>query len=633
MRRGKSKITDLNKVSIIYDPADNGTVKINTAIGRMYFLRPIVYRLPYSEALNERSSQPMFPVDRKTGEEITDKKDLSDWDKKCLDAGQVQWTRLQAQHVADLKSGKMNMSDLIRKGVIEYVCADECTNIMYAYDIEEFIRNCHGKNGYKNPYTHISMPHETLSLLLMGAGHGCKTQQLRSSYFKKFVPQGGCIMPDNIESNVSSKRISVNSYRRANESLTTDKFIQSTASPTLNMIKASPNNQEDSWKISNASLSKFEYIMIGVASTTCKENQSIQKPSKSKHHDGVRKMNDHLNDKGEPYIGAVVRKGEAFIGKLESVQNTKGGKVEKASVRKRDISIINEKSRDAVVINTFFNERKQNTSTKSIKVPYYREYPLRVGDKCATVAGCKAVISEIEDYTYMAVDERGVFADAELNITAIPTRMPPGQTYCQTAGTIGISNGIVCSSAYFDKYDWDVMDALAEKTNVNKNGEYIMTSGITGNEFVKPMAFGILDIMRLDKIGADQALVTKTTIRDLKHGQPKKGVGKKGGLTYGLQEAQALVAHQSRALWEEIMLRSCDGGYITYCTTCNSIADTPMNEDTNFFQCSNRKCKDPVFARVYGRFSTTYMNQTKNCVGIDTKYHVIQPDLMNMVYA
>jgi hypothetical protein len=132
----------------------------------------------------------------------------------------------------------------------------------------------------------------------------------------------------------------------------------------------------------------------------------------------------------------------------------------------------------------------------------------------------------------------------------------------------------------------DVLEALG----IQRQGEEIMYSGMTGKMFTTSVFIGPLYFMRLKHLTQDKINSRAAGRKEIRTHQPTGGRGNEGGMRIGEMERDALVAHGVTDFLQESMMKRSDGTSFVVCNGCGTI---PIyNPGQNLYVCPT--CDGPL---------------------------------------
>ena len=279
----------------------------------------------------------------------------------------------------------------------------------------------------------------------------------------------------------------------------------------------------------------------------------------------------NLDEYGIVRIGAEVRPGDILVGKI-----TPKGETEMSPEERLLRSIFGEKVRDVKdsslrldggkrgrVIGIKIFSRDKGDSLESgviqrIHIEVAQVRNIQVGDKLAGRHGNKGVISTIlpeEEMPFM-VDGRTV--DIILTPLGIPSRMNLGQILEMHLGYAADKLGYQAIVPPFQGAVTDEIKAELVKAGMDESGTVDLYDGRTGEKFDKPVAVGIMYILKLHHMVEDKIHQRSIGPYSLITQQPLGGKSQNGGQRFGEMEVWALEGYGASNILREILTIKSD---------------------------------------------------------------------------
>lgn len=182
----------------------------------------------------------------------------------------------------------------------------------------------------------------------------------------------------------------------------------------------------------------------------------------------------------------------------------------------------------------------------------------QVGDKIASRNAQKSIIGRIVDEIDMPFTESGTYPDIIINPHAIPSRMTVGQLIESMVGKICCTEGTLVKKKLFEPIDMEC-----------KNDTEYLIDGRTGNYIQNVVTIGIVFYMALKPQVTDKIFSRYEGPLNRFNRQPTSGKSQEGGLRIGEMELDALLAHGSDQIINQMVSQS-DEIEITLCETCRT---------------------------------------------------------------
>lgn len=280
----------------------------------------------------------------------------------------------------------------------------------------------------------------------------------------------------------------------------------------------------------------------------------------------------NLDEDGIIQIGAEIRPGDILVGKI-----TPKGEQELTPEERLLRSIFGEKVRDVkdsslrldsgkrgrvIGIKIFSRERGDNLESgviKRIHIEVAQIRNIQVGDKLAGRHGNKGVISTVLPQEEMPFMADGTPIDIILTPLGVPSRMNLGQILEMHLGYAADKLGYQAIVPPFQGATVEEIQKELEKAGMDKSGTVTLYDGRTGEAFEKPIAVGVMYILKLHHMVEDKIHQRSIGPYSLITQQPLGGKSQNGGQRFGEMEVWALEGYgASNILREMLTIKSDD---------------------------------------------------------------------------
>jgi DNA-directed RNA polymerase subunit B len=280
-----------------------------------------------------------------------------------------------------------------------------------------------------------------------------------------------------------------------------------------------------------------------------------------------------LSDDGIIESETEVNEGDVLIGKVSPPrfleEQTSFGVGEE---KRRDNSVTLKAGEGGVVDSVMLCET--TSATRIAKVRIRSPKVPEVGDKFASRHGQKGVVALIVDQNEMPFTKEGIVPDLLLNPLSLPSRMTFGHMLEMLGGKVGSLNATQLDGTPFATDGKKLIEEygrILEGHGFDRFGDEELYDGRTGKKFKGSVFTGVVYYNRLmHMVSLKLQVRSRGPVQILTH-QPTEGKPRRGGLKFGEMERDALVAHGASLLLKERMLDQSDKAEIWICKTCGDV--------------------------------------------------------------
>lgn len=498
----------------------------------------------------------------------------------------AQGLRFTARHAAELRAGRLGLSDLVRAGLAEWVTPEEAEDCLIASSLEVLRAHAH---DVTLRYTHCDVQQAILGLAALVSPYANHTQPARTTMATNQGRQTGgwyaLSFPFRFDklrffqyyNQVPLVRTFVHRYVLANGT-----------NVRMAYMTLEGYNMEDSAILSRASADRA--LFAGAFFRY--ERAELEKGEEFRNPDAATTKNLKPNASYEKLVdgfvtvGATVARGDALIGRVaKNLRPRDGGDAADARYLWVDRSIIYALDEPARVDAVLRPRGANDQLFGLVKLQYAR--PVAVGDKFSSRSGNKSIAALLLPQSDMPYNERGVTPDIIVNPHSIPSRMTIGQLLETTRAIACARRGRVADGTSFLPLRYEDLAADLAALGFRHNGLERMYNGATGEPFEAAIFVGPTFEQRLQKfVRDDKYVVGGSGPTDATTGQPLGGKNTRGGLRLGEMEAWCLEAHGAMGLMREAYGEDSDGRVLNLCRTCGLPA--VRNERAGIYAC--RRC-------------------------------------------
>ncbi len=350
-------------------------------------------------------------------------------------------------------------------------------------------------------------------------------------------------------------------------------------------------NQDDGILFNRSSIERGLFRSLALRSyTTVEEEDPITKavyqignPRTVLSWSDLRPGNDYsqLDENGIIREGVAIHEKTVLVGRY--LRDVVTGKISDASLTP---TVFTQGRVDKVVV------LHQANGMRLVRVRILEERVPELGDKFSSRHGQKGTMGMLLDAQDMPRTADGLVPDVMVNPHCIPSRMTIAQLLEQVFGKLGAVIGAKMNATPFmnDQQSFNAIAEALESIGIQREGEEIVYSGITGKMFSSSVFMGPLYFMRIKHLVQDKLNARPTGRKEIRTHQPTGGRGNEGGMRIGEMERDSLLAHGVSSFLQESMMKRSDGTSFWICNGCGTI---PIyNESNRLFVCS--LCDGPV---------------------------------------
>ncbi|MDR0912523.1 MAG: DNA-directed RNA polymerase subunit B [Methanobrevibacter sp.] len=482
---------------------------------------------------------------------------------------------LEESHLNELENGTLIWEDLITKGVVEYLDADEEENAYISMNI----------NNLNEQHTHLEIDPFTMLGVCAGiipfSNHNASPRNTMEAGMTK---QALGLYVSNYSFRTDTRAHLLHQPQsplvktRISDATNYDKR-PSGQNFIVAVMSFEGYNMEDSLILNKSSLERglarssfFRSYEASERRYFGGQKDEFEIPSKEVRGYRNEEKYKYLDDDGVINPESYVESGDVLIGKTSPprfLQKKDKFGMPISSVR-RESSVTVKNGERGIIDAVIATETVEGTKMVKVRVRDNRQPEF--GDKFASRHGQKGVVGLILSQDDVPFTEEGVVPDLIINPHAIPSRMSIGQVLEMVAGKAGCLEGERVDGTPFNTELEDEVKQTLKDNGFESAGCESLYNGMTGERIGVEIFIGVAYYQRLHHMVTDKIYARSRGPVQVLTRQPTEGRAREGGLRFGEMEKDCLMAHGAASTIKERLLEGSDKYEAVVCSKCGMFA-------------------------------------------------------------
>jgi DNA-directed RNA polymerase II subunit RPB2 len=494
-------------------------------------------------------------------------------------------------HLLNEETKDDSWSDLLSKGIVEYIDIAEEEEIMISMDLKQLRKN-------PDVYSHLEIhPSVILGICASIIPFPDHNQSPRNIYQSSMGKQAMGIYASNFNERFDTLAHVLHYPQKPLVTTTFMKYMRFKELPAgINAIVAiacyGGYNQEDSIIVNKGALDRGIFRSTFFKTYVDQEKEIVRVGGLMEQFEipnrndtkGIQHGNyGKLSQDGLIEPGSRVVENDIIIGKTTPIATSKQEISQMKKFKKRDVSTSMRQNEAGVIDKVLVTTNSDGFKYSKIKIRCTRTP--EVGDKLASRHGQKGTIGMTYKHEDMPFTINGIVPDLIINPHAIPSRMTIGHLIECLLGKACTITGREGDATPFNGVQVSEIAELLEQHGYAGDGTETLYNGETGEPMEAKIFIGPTYYQRLKHMVKDKEHSRSTGPVTKLTRQPLEGRAKDGGLKLGEMERDVLCSHGASNVLKDRMFYNSDPYRVHVCKLCGTICQADLDKQRFLCKC------------------------------------------------